>query len=182
MTNKKIVPLFWSFLKIGAFTFGGGYAMIPLIEKEIIARRGWLEKDHFLELLSLAQSVPGPIALNTSVFVGYKVGGYAGAAAAMFGVTIPSFFIILIIAIYFTGFRQNPYVEAAFRGMRPAVVALIAAPIFGFIKGLKFWKIALAIVAALIVWKLGVSPIYFILIGALVGILHSFHNVKHIGQ
>lgn len=175
---RVIMELFWSFLKIGAFTFGGGYAMIPLIEREVIDRKGWIERESFLELLTLAQSAPGPISLNTSVFVGYKVGGYAGAVAAVLGVVIPSFVIILVIAMYFTDIRENRYVNAAFMGMRPAVVALIAAPILNLARGLGWWKMLIAAAAAVVVWQLGVSPIYFIVAGALTGIVYTFCNRK----
>ncbi len=152
--------------------------MIPLIEREVIERKKWIEKENFLELLTLAQTAPGPISLNTSVFVGYKVGGYAGAVAAVLGVVLPSFAIILLIAIYFSGLRENRYVNAAFMGMRPAVVALIAAPVFNLARGLGWWKIIIAVVAALVVWYFGVSPIYFIAGGALAGIIYTFYNKK----
>lgn len=166
--------IFISFLKIGAFTFGGGYAMIPLIEAEMIQKRGWLTREEFINQLTIAQSIPGPIALNTAVFVGYKTRGVKGALAALVGVVIPSFFIILLIATIFTDFKDNPTVAAAFKGMRPAVVALIAAPLLNMAKGMSWWKIALALGASVIIWLLGVSPIWFIFIGAVVGILWSF--------
>ena len=124
---QSLATIFVSFLKIGMFTFGGGYAMLPLIERELITKRKWIEQKEFLDLLTLAQSVPGPIAVNTSVFVGYKVRGLRGAAAALLGTVTSSFVIILAIAIFFAGIRQNPVVDAAFKGMRPAVVALIAS-------------------------------------------------------
>jgi len=174
--KSNIASLFGSFLKIGAFTFGGGYAMIPLIQAEMIERRGWLSREEFLNQLTLAQSIPGPIALNTAVFVGYKVGGVRGALASVAGVVLPSFCIILLIAVYFTDFRDNLYVDAAFKGMRPAVVALIMAPIFGLAKGLSWWKLLLAAVAAVAVWQLGVSPIWFIIAGAATGIIYSFRS------
>lgn len=172
--RKICLSLFTTFFKIGAFTFGGGFAMIPLIEREIIDRRGWIKKEDFLELLTLAQSAPGPIALNSAVFVGYRCAGTPGTLAAVTGVILPSFVIILLIAVYFTDFRGNRYVEAAFKGMRPAVVALIAAPLFGLARGMKWWKLTAAAVSAIVVWLLGVSPIWFIVIGALVGIGHAF--------
>lgn len=150
--------------------------MIALIEKEVVTNRHWVEQDNFLELLTLAQSSPGPISLNTAVFVGYKTGGYAGAVASVLGVILPSFVIILLIAIYFHNFKDNRYISAAFDGMRPAVVALIAAPVFGLAKGMKWWQIGLAVVAAVMVWQLGISPMYFILAGAIVGILYAFHT------
>ena len=159
---RVCLSLFTTFFKIGAFTFGGGFAMIPLIEREMIDRRGWIARGDFLELLTLAQSAPGPIALNSAVFVGYKIAGYRGAFSAVAGVVLPSFVIILLIAIYFTDIRENRYVDAAFKGMRPAVIALIAAPILNLARGMVWWKIALAAIAAVIVWQLGVSPVWFI--------------------
>ena len=128
------LSFFLSFLKIGIFTFGGGYAMIPLVQREVIDK-GWVKEDEFLELLTLAQSAPGPIALNTAVFVGYKVHGYRGMLAAVMGIILPAFLIILVIAIFFNSIRENRVVEAVFKGIRPAVVALMLAPVFGFSKG-----------------------------------------------
>ena len=138
--------------------------MIPLIEAEMIQKRGWLTRDEFINQLTLAQSIPGPIALNTAVFVGYKTRGVKGALAALVGVVIPSFVIILLIALYFTDFKDNPTIAAAFKGMRPAVVALIAAPIVNMARGMSWWKIAVALGAAVVIWLLGVSPIAFIII------------------
>lgn len=115
---QRLHTIFLSFFKIGLFTFGGGYAMLPLIERELIAKRKWIEQKEFLDLLTLAQSVPGPIAVNTSVFVGYKVRGFGGAVAALLGAVLPSFVIILAIALFFADIRQNPVVDAAFKGMR----------------------------------------------------------------
>ena len=148
--------------------------MIPLIEAEMIQKRGWLSREEFINQLTIAQSVPGPIALNTAVFVGYKTRGFKGALAALVGVIIPSFVIILLIATSFTDFKDNPTVAAAFKGMRPAVVALIAAPLISMAKGMSWWKIALALVAAAVIWQFGLSPIWFIFGGALVGIAWSF--------
>ena len=140
-----MLDIFWSFLKIGAFTFGGGYAMIPLIQHEVIHRRRWIEERDFLDLLTLAQTAPGPIALNTAVFVGYKRRGYLGALSAILGVIVPSFLVILVVAIFFASIRDNAYVDAAFKGMRPAVVALIVAPIVGLTKGMRWWLVAVAL-------------------------------------
>ncbi|MCD8071891.1 MAG: chromate transporter [Alistipes sp.] len=163
--------LFWSFLKIGVFTFGGGYAMIPLMQREVVDKQGWVPRERFLELLTLAQSAPGPISLNTAVFVGYSLRGMRGAVAGVMGIVVPSFVIILLVAIYFTGIRHNPVFEAAFKGMRPAVVALIVAPIFGLAKGMGPWRLILAAAAAVLVWKAGLSPIWLIVAGAAGGIL-----------
>lgn len=171
---KQLLSLFWSFFKIGSFTFGGGYAMVPLIEKEIIDNHGWIRRDDFLGLLTLAQSAPGAIAVNTAVFVGYKIRGYAGAIAATAGVVLPSFAIILLIAIYFTDFSHLPAVEAAFKGIRPAVVALIATPLVSLSRGMSWTGRGIAIAAAAVVWLLGVSPVWFIMAGAAVGILRIY--------
>ena len=173
---NSLWTIFISFLKIGAFTFGGGYAMIPLIEAEMIQKRSWLNREEFINLLIMAQSIPGPIALNTAVFVGYKTRGWKGAFAALLGVVIPSFVIILLIATVFTDFKDNHYVAAAFKGMRPAVVALIAAPLIGMSKGMSWWKILLAVGAAAAIWLAGLSPIWFIFAGAVVGIAWSFRS------
>ena len=104
---QRLRTIFASFFKIGLFTFGGGYAMLPLIEQELIAKRGWIEHKEFLDLLTLAQSVPGPIAINTSVFVGYKMRGLKGAVAALLGSVLPSFVIILAIALLFADIRRG---------------------------------------------------------------------------
>ena len=166
---RGLLEIFWSFLKIGAFTFGGGYAMIPLIQHEVIHRRGWIEERNFLDLLTLAQTAPGPIALNTAVFVGYKRRGYLGALSAILGVILPSFLVILVVAIFFASIRNNTYVDAAFKGMRPAVVALIVAPIVGLTKGMRWWLVAVALAVALVVWYFGISPVWFLIAGAVVG-------------
>ena len=166
-----LVEIFWTFLKIGAFTFGGGYAMIPLIQHEVINHRRWLREGEFIELLTIAQTAPGPIALNTAVFVGYKLRGYRGALMAVLGVVVPSFMIILVVAMFFADIRDNVWVDAAFKGMRPAVVALIVAPIVGLARGMNMWLMAVAAAIALVVWYFGLSPVWFLMAGALGGVL-----------
>ena len=146
----RLFRIFAAFFKIGAFTFGGGYAMIPLIQHEVIHRRGWIEERNFLDLLTLAQTAPGPIALNTAVFVGYKRRGYLGALSAILGVILPSFLVILVVAIFFASIRNNAYVDAAFKGMR-------------------WWLVAVALAVALVVWYFGISPVWFLIAGAVVG-------------
>ena len=158
MERTTLFELFRSFFKIGLFTFGGGYAMVPLIEAEIIERRRWLPQGEFLDLLTLAQSSPGPIAVNTSVFIGYKVRGLRGAVAASLGAVLPSFLIILIVAIFFAGIRHNP------------VVALIVVPVFSLARGMHPALMAVAVLAALAVWGLGWSPVLLIAAGAAAGI------------
>ena len=172
---SQLFEIFWSFLKIGAFTFGGGYAMIPLIQYEVISRRGWLTEQEFIDLLTIAQTAPGPIALNTAVFVGYKFRRYWGALAAVLGVVIPSFAIILVIAMFFAGIRNNVWVDAAFKGMRPAVVALIAVPVFNVAKSAKVgWTMAwIPVLSALLIVAFGVSPIYVIIAAGIAGFVYG---------
>lgn len=170
MTMQRLSTIFFSFLKIGMFTFGGGYAMLPLIEQELITKRKWIEQKEFLDLLTLAQSVPGPIAVNTSVFVGYKVRGFGGAVAALLGSVLPSFVIILVIAIFFADIRHNPVVDAAFKGMRPAVVALIIGPVISLARGMHWIMFIVIAAAALAIWWLDWSPIYILVTAAAIGI------------
>lgn len=167
---QRLSTIFFSFLKIGLFTFGGGYAMLPLIEQELIVKRKWIEQREFLDLLTLAQSVPGPIAVNTSVFVGYKVRGLRGATAALLGSVLPSFVIILLIALFFADIRQNPVVDAAFKGMRPAVVALIIGPVISLARGLHWMMYGVIAAAAVAIWWLGWSPIGVLVAAAASGI------------
>lgn len=154
--------------------------MIPLIEAEVIDHRGWIARKDFLELLTLAQSAPGPIALNTAVFVGYKMKSYAGALAAVMGVVVPSFTIILLIAIFFSDVRDNVCIDAAFRGMRPAVVALIVAPIVGLTRGMSALLMAVAAAVAVAVWYWGFSPVWLLVAGAAAGALWAAYAGKEV--
>jgi chromate transporter len=129
MKNNKYLQLFATFFKIGATTFGGGYAMLPIIKREVVAGHGWLDDEEFLDALAVAQSLPGAVAVNTAIFIGHKVGGIVGAVIAMLGAVLPSFLVILTIAMFFTRFTENKIVAAAFNGIRPAVAALIAAAV-----------------------------------------------------
>ena len=177
-TMKQLWEIFWSFFKIGLFTFGGGYAMIPLIQREVIDHRKWIPASEFLDLLTLAQSVPGPIAINTAVFVGYKRSGLRGACASLLGAVLPSFLIILAIALFFAGIRQNPVVDAAFKGMRPAVVALIIAPLVTLTRGMHWSMIVLAAALAGLIWWLGLSPVLILAAGAGAGIVWELSIAK----
>ena len=115
---------FGIFFKIGAFTIGGGYAMVPLIENEIVTKRKWIAQDDFIDLLAISQSAPGILAVNISIFIGYKLRGIRGSIVTALGTILPSFIIILAIALFFHNFKDNPIVERIFKGIRPAVVAL----------------------------------------------------------
>ena len=171
-----LLRLFTTFFKIGLFCFGGGFAMIPLIQREVIERRKWIEEKDFLDMLVLAQSTPGPIAVNTAVFIGYKIAGVLGAIMATLGTVLPSFIIIILLALFFSEVRENRYVDAAFRAMRPAVVALIVAPLMGLVKGMKWYLAALSAAVAMAVWYLGVSPMYLIGAGVIVGVAIAVYN------
>ena len=166
-----------TFFKIGMFTLGGGYAMIPLIEEEVVNRHRWVEKEELLDLIAIAQSCPGVFAINIATFIGYKLQKTRGAICTTVGTALPSFLIILAIAIFFSAFKDNPVVAAMFRGIRPAVVALIAVPMFRMAQQAKIgWSNAwIPIVSALLIWALGVSPIYIILIAGIAGYLYGMY-------
>lgn len=178
--TTRLWTLFASFFKIGVFTFGGGYAMIPLIQREVIDRRRWIDGREFLDLLTLAQSSPGPISLNTAIFVGYKLRGVRGAVSSLLGVVVPSFVIILLIALFFAEFRTDHWVDAAFRGMRPAVVALILAPVLSMSRGMH--KVLYGVIAgtALLIWGVGFSPVYLLLLGGIGGVIWSSKTAKRL--
>jgi len=173
-----LLRLFTTFFRIGLFTIGSGYAMIPLIQREVVDRRGWFTRDEFLDQFAIAQSAPGPFALNTAIFVGYRMRGVKGALCAMLGVTLPSFLVMLLIAAYITGFRENRWVNAAFEGMRPAVLALIAVPFVRYIFGMKWWGVVLTLAVAAAIWLLGVSPMYLILGAGAVGVILTFWRTR----
>ena len=126
--------LFITFFKIGAFTFGGGYAMLPIIQKELVDIKKLISEEEFMDAIALAQASPGSVALNTSVYVGYRIKGLKGALASTLGSVLPSFIIILLIAMYFFRFRNNEFVDSIFMGIRPAIVALILSAVY------QMWK------------------------------------------
>ena len=169
---------FTTFFKIGIFTLGGGYAMIPIIEAEVVDRHKWVSKEEFLDLIAISQSCPGVFAINISIFVGYKLRKLSGAIATALGTALPSFLIILLIAMFFHRFQDNAVVQAIFKGIRPAVVALIAVPTFNLAKSAKItWTTCwIPIVSALAIWLLGVSPILIILLAAVGGYVYSTLN------
>jgi chromate transporter len=155
---------FLIFFRIGLFTIGGGYAMVPLIEADLVDKRKWVKKEDFLDLMALAQTVPGIFAVNIAIFIGYKLKGFWGAFWMALGTILPSFLIILTIALFFRQFQHVEAVEHVFKGIRPAVVALIAAPTFKMAKSARInrYNIWIPVVSALLIWLLGFSPIYVI--------------------
>ena len=166
---------FKTFFKIGIFTLGGGYAMIPLIEEEVVNRHKWIDKDEMLDLIAIAQSCPGVFAINIAIFIGYKLNKERGAVATTLGTALPSFLIILAIAMFFQQFEDNRVAAALFKGIRPAVVALIAVPTFNLAKQAQLNKFTLwiPIVSALLIWLLGVSPIWIIIIAGIGGYIYG---------
>lgn len=166
---------FLIFFKIGAFTLGGGYAMIPLIEDEVVKKKKWISSEDFIDLLAIAQSIPGVFAVNIAIFIGYKLRGVRGSIITALGTILPSFFIILAIALFFHSFKNNVIVERLFKGIRPAVVALIAAPVFTLARSAKISKytIWIPIVSALLIWILGFSPIWIIIAAGVGGFLYG---------
>lgn len=157
------------------FTIGGGYAMIPLIEREVV-NRGWLDKQDFMDLFAVTQSLPGIFAVNISIFVGYKLKKLKGSILCALGTILPSFFIILIIALFFNRFQDNVWVMKIFNGIRPAVVALILIPCISAAKALRLKRMELIfpLAGALLIWKAGVSPAYIVLAGIAGGLIYSF--------
>ena len=157
--------IFWVFAKIGAFTIGGGYAMIPLIKDELV-KRGWLTEEELPDIIALAQSAPGVLAVNMSIFAGHRMRGFKGSLAATLGSVLPSFLMILLIAMLFTGYQDNPVVVRIFKGIRPVVVSLIAVPMINMArKGNKtWWSWAISIIVLFLVAFMNYSPIYILLV------------------
>lgn len=177
--DSSVGRLLTTFMKIGAFTFGGGWAMISIIEREVVDKYHWLKKEEFLDLLAVAQSMPGILAVNIAVVVGDKLRGMKGSIAAAGGTILPSFLIILVIAIFLTPdlITSNPTLTAIFKGIRPVVVALIVAPVITSAKAAKIgWKtVWIPAVVALLIWSkipFVSNPILYIFLGGLIGYLH----------
>lgn len=176
--SASLWQLFMTFFKIGAFTFGGGWAMISIIEREVVDRRKWLTKTEFLDLLAVAQALPGILAVNIAVAVGDSLRRRPGAVVSAIGAIVPSFTMILVIAIFLTPqmIKDSPTLNAVFKGIRPAVVALIIAPVFTTAKavGINWRTIAIPVLVALLVWShwpIVSNPILYIIIGGGVGYL-----------
>lgn len=168
--------LFWSFLKIGAFTFGGGYAMIAIVKDALVDRHKWMSEDEFWESITLAQALPGVFAVNMALYTGYKIRGSAGSFAAMMGAVLPSLFIIMIIASLFRDMNEYEVVRNIFSGIRPCVVALILVPGINMLKKAKltvktFW---IPIAACLLICLCGISPVYLILAAILYGVVSAW--------
>lgn len=174
---KKPGTLFLTFLKIGAFTFGGGYAMTALLENEFVERKGWLDRSEFLDMVAISESTPGPVAVNSATYIGYKLGGVAGAALSTLAVCLPSFVIIYIISLFFDQFLSLKWVAYAFRGIQVCVVYLILSAGLRMIRGLD-GRLMDRIIVVLVMAAMGLcsvlavsfSSIFYIIICGLIGL------------
>jgi chromate transporter len=165
----KLLRLFWTFFKIGAFTFGGGYAMIPLIQRETVEKQKWISDEDILEIIAIAESTPGPIAINSATFVGYRTCGVLGAAAATLGVVLPSFVIILLISFVLQQFQHLTAVQYAFQGIRAGVLALLIKALWSmYQKSPKGWAAYIVMGAAFVLTAFFKVNILFVIIGCAV--------------
>lgn len=175
---KMLFEMFITFFKIGAFTLGGGYAMLPIIQKEVVEKKKWIDEKEFLDMVAISQSAPGPLAVNISAFVGQKIKGIIGLIVATLGAVLPSVIIIILVASVFIGIENNPIVQRVFKGIRPAVVALIAVPVISMGKTADVNKknFIIPLLAVILVAFLDITPIYVILGAAVIGIIDAFRR------
>lgn len=183
LKDNTYFQLFSTFFKIGSFTFGGGWAMISIIQREVVEKRHWIKQEEFLDLLAIAQSMPGILAVNISTVIGDRLKGVKGSLAAALGTILPSFIIILMIAIFLTpdAIKNNPTLTAIFKGIRPAVVALIIAPVITTAKsaGINLKTVLIPVAVALLIYSglpIISNPVIFISIGAIGGYLYFTHT------
>lgn len=177
---KDLLTLFWTFFKIGLFTFGGGYAMLPMIEKEIIEKRGWMDENGVSDMVAVAEATPGPIAVNLATFVGYQRGRVLGSLAATLGIVLPSFIVIVIVSVFLSFVSGNVWVESAFRGIRAGVVALIINA------GIKMAKqvekavitVLLTVLSFGVATFLNIDVVFIIIFGGLFGIIYKTVETK----
>ena len=166
-----LLKFFLTCNKIGAFTLGGGYAMIPIMEREFVDKNQWMDRQEFMDIMVVAQTTPGIFAVDMASHIGYKLRGVLGGIVGAVGIALPSIIAIMIIAMFFHNIKDNPWVEKFFRGVRPAVVALIAAPCFKMAKtaGITWRTVWIPIVSCLLIALANVSPIYLIIIAGVAG-------------
>ncbi|WP_053955965.1 chromate transporter [Inediibacterium massiliense] len=168
---EVILKIFFTFMKIGAFSFGGGLAMLPFIEKEIVYHHHWITSEEFVDIIAIAQMTPGPIAINSSTFVGYKVDGIIGAMVGSIGIVIPSFILIMILAKYFSNMKDNKSTKAVFKGIRPAVLGLIlsAAISVGKTSLVDIKSICIAMIVLFSLKRVNIHPILAIVLAGIMG-------------
>lgn len=184
--KSMLLPLFLTFFKIGAFTFGGGYAMIALLEGELISKKGWMDREEFLNMVAIAESTPGPVAINSATYIGYRMAGVPGSAAATVAVCLPSFVIIYLISLFFDRFLSLVWVERAFRGIQVCVVYLIFSAGVRMLKALEktvFSRVVLLavllVMTAFSLLSVSFSSIFYILIcGTLSLLLFGLHRLR----
>ena len=176
--TKTVLNLFFSMLKIGLFTFGGGYAMIPLLENEFVEKKKWMEKEDFLDMLAIAESTPGPIAINSATYIGYKAAGFFGALFATIGVCIPSFVIIFVISLFFDKFLSLTYVAYAFRGIQACVIYLILNAGLKMLKSIEknafnmtIMITTISVMTLFALFAVSFSTVFYILISGALGII-----------
>jgi len=177
MKAKKVLKLFLTMLKIGLFTFGGGYAMIALLENEFVSKNKWIEKDEFLDMVAISESTPGPIAINAATYIGYRLAGVFGSLAATVGVCIPSFVIIYVISLFFDAFLSLTYVAYAFKGIQIGIIYLILSAGLKMLKGLEKNAFNIVILTATVavmvlfsVFAVSFSAVFYILISGVAGV------------
>jgi chromate transporter len=167
------LDIFITFFKIGLFSFGGGYAMLPLIQQEVVTRHNWVTAKEFIDIVAISQVTPGPIAINSATYIGFKTTGVLGSALATLGVTLPSVIVMIIICKFFFKFKNNKYVEHAFLGLRPATVGLVAAAAilvaFGAFIDIK--SVLIFIAAFVLSFKLNIDPILLTVLSAAAGFI-----------
>ncbi len=187
---KTILEMFFTMLKIGLFTFGGGYAMIAIMENEFVAKKKWLEENEFLDMVAIAESTPGPIAINSSTYIGYKRGGVIGAILTSIAVCIPSFVIIFLISLFFDRFMEIKYVGYAFRGIQACVVYLILSAGIKMLKKIKLNVLSTLVFSAVLIlsvcftlFSVKFSSVFFVLISGVCGLIFYFlESVKNKGE
>ncbi len=166
-------PLFFTFFRIGAFTLGGGYAMLSLVQQAVVDKRKWITEKDFWNMITLVQTLPGVFAVNTALYVGYRIRGFKASFCAMLGAVLPSILIIIVLSVFFSSMWQNPIVNAIFMGIRPCVVALILVPSVKMVKsvGLKWSAVWIPLLAVVSICVFYVSPVYVILFFSIGGLL-----------
>ncbi len=177
---KKLLDVFWTFFKIGLFTFGGGYVMIGVIQDEVVGKKKWIEEDEMLEMLAVSESTPGPFSINVATFVGYKRGKFLGSMFATLGVVLPSIFIITIISLFLEAFKANLYINSFLKGISAGVGVLVFLAFFRISKKIKIniFNIILFVIGVVVSFFNLISVIYVLIAVAFLGILVGFLNQK----
>jgi chromate transporter len=184
LKQTRLIELFLSFLKIGAFTFGGGYAMMPVMHKEVVDKKNWASEEDILKILVISESTPGVLAVNSATFIGYKIRGFWGSLVATLGVVLPSFVIISLLSFFILEFKNNVYVAYAFSGIRAGVAVLIFNAVFKLSKKIKknWFTYVVLVISTIVALFTSFSAIYILLIGAIIGMIYGFVMVRNGGE